>query len=60
MEDDATLGLARGGLGANIRDNDELLSIGLILYDALHACCHSLSDQRHDWHPGTMLKEMRS
>jgi hypothetical protein len=46
------------GLGANIRDDQELLKTALPLYDALYTWCRSLGGERHGWHPQTILKEM--
>jgi hypothetical protein len=48
------------GLGANIRDDQELLKVALVLYDALYTWCRSYSGERHGWHPETILKEMRT
>lgn len=48
------------GLGANIRDDQELLKTALTIYDALYTWCRSLSGERHGWHPQTILKEMRT
>ena len=48
------------GLGANIRDDQELLKIALVVYDALYMWCRSLSGERHGWHPQAILKEMRT
>jgi hypothetical protein len=47
------------GLGANIGDDQELLKVALIMYDALYTWCGTLSGERHGWHPQTILKEMR-
>ena len=47
-------------LGANIRDDQDLLRAGLVIYDALYAWCQSLTGERHGWHPDTVLKEMRT
>jgi hypothetical protein len=46
------------GLGANIRDDQELLKTALPLYDALYTWCRSLGGESHGWHPHTILKEM--
>lgn len=46
------------GLGANIADDQELLEAALPLYDALYTWCRSLGDERHGWHPQTILNEM--
>jgi hypothetical protein len=48
------------GLGANIRDDQELLQVALIMYDALYTWCRTLSGERHGWHPQAILKEMRT
>ena len=47
------------GLGANIRDDQELLKTALPIYDALYTWCRSLSSERHGWHPQAVLREMR-
>ncbi|MGH8132154.1 MAG: chromate resistance protein ChrB domain-containing protein [Steroidobacteraceae bacterium] len=46
------------GLGANITDDQELLKTALPLYDALYTWCRSLGEERHGWHPQTVLREM--
>lgn len=46
------------GLGANIADDQKLLAAALPVYDALYTWCRSLGDERHGWHPKTILKEM--
>jgi len=48
------------GLGANIRDDQELLGAGMVIYDALYAWCQSLTGERHGWYPETVFKEMRT
>jgi hypothetical protein len=48
------------GLGANIRDDQELLKIALVIYDALYTWCRSPGGERHGWHPQAILKEMRT
>jgi len=48
------------GLGANIRDNQELLKIAVVMYDALYTWCRSLSGERHGWYPQSILKEMHT
>jgi hypothetical protein len=48
------------GLGDNIRDDQELLKVALVIYDALYTWCRSLSGERHGWHPQTILKEMHT
>ena len=46
------------GLGANVRDDQELLRIGLIVYDALYTWCRSLSGEHHGWYREVLRKEM--
>lgn len=46
------------GLGANIADDQELLNTALPLYDALYTWCRLLGEERHGWHPQTVLREM--
>jgi hypothetical protein len=46
------------GLGATIHDDQQLLAVGLILYDALYAWCCSLAGEPHGWHPEALLAEM--
>jgi hypothetical protein len=46
------------GLGANIRDDQDLLRAVLPVYDALYTWCRSLSGERHGWHAQTIQKEM--
>ena len=46
------------GLGANIADDQELLTAALPIYDALYTWCRSLGAERHGWHPQAVLKEM--
>lgn len=48
------------GLGANIQDDQELLSVGLVIYDALYRWCSSLRGERHGWNEGEVLQTMRS
>jgi hypothetical protein len=45
------------GLGATIGDDQELLKVGMMLYDALYAWCRSLQSQRHGWYPEILTKE---
>lgn len=47
------------GLGANIRDDQALLSAGLVVYDALYTWCKTLVGERHGWYPEAILKETR-
>ena len=37
------------GLSENIRDDHEMLKIGMILYEALYTWCRSLVEERHGW-----------
>lgn len=46
------------GLAANIPDDQQLLSAGLVLYDALYRWCQSLTGERHGWYPATLEAEM--
>jgi hypothetical protein len=46
------------GLGANIKDDQALLATALPVYDALYTWCRSLGDERHGWHPQTILQDM--
>ena len=46
------------GLGANIRDDQDLLRAALPVYDALYTWCRCLVEERHGWHPQTIQKEM--
>ncbi len=39
------------GLSHNIRDDHEMLRIGMILYDALYSWAKYVSDERHTWNP---------
>jgi hypothetical protein len=48
------------GLGANIAEDQELLRVALIVYDALYTWCRTLSDARHGWNPQAVLKEMHT
>jgi hypothetical protein len=48
------------GLAANIRDDQELLSIGMLIYDALYKWCRSLHGERHGWNPGEVTQMMRT
>jgi hypothetical protein len=46
------------GLAANITDDQELLSAGMVLYDALYRWCGSLTGEHHGWYPDTLRSEM--
>lgn len=39
------------GLGANIRDDQQLLAAGMVVYDALYTWCRTLRSERHGWNP---------
>jgi hypothetical protein len=39
------------GLSHNIRDDHELLAVGMTLYDALYSWAKYVSDERHTWNP---------
>ena len=39
------------GLSRNFADDHEMLSHGMVLYDALYAWCRSCHDETHDWRP---------
>ncbi len=37
------------GLCANIRDDQELLAAGMVVYDGLYTWCRTLRSERHGW-----------
>ena len=39
------------GLSKNIDNDQEMLKIGLIIYDALYSWCETLKTERHGWNP---------
>jgi len=39
------------GLSHNFADDHEMVSQGMVLYDALYAWCRSCRDEAHDWRP---------
>ena len=43
------------GLSANITDDQEMLNIGMIIYEALYTWCCSYTEEKHGWNP-TALK----
>lgn len=43
------------GLSRNFADDHEMLSHGIILYDALYAWCQSCRDETHDWRPAAQI-----
>ena len=46
------------GLAANISDDQELLTAGLVVYDALYRWCRSLTGEHHGWYPDVLKAEM--
>lgn len=42
------------GLSKNIKDDHEMLKIGMTLYDALYSWCQSLQTEVHGWDPTTI------
>ena len=48
------------GLGANFRDDQELLQVALVMYDALYTWSRTLSGERHGWRPQTIRKDMQT
>ena len=41
------------GLSANFPDDHAMLAHGMVVYDALHAWCRSLTQETHGWPPQT-------
>ncbi|PWU19790.1 MAG: chromate resistance protein [Bdellovibrio sp.] len=41
------------GLSANFPDDQKMLEIGMILYEALYTWCKSYTEERHGWNPTT-------
>lgn len=39
------------GLSHNIRDDHEMLAVGMKIYDALYSWAKHVSDERHTWNP---------
>ena len=39
------------GLAENIRDDHELLKMGMVLYEALYSWCRTLAEEKHGWYP---------
>ncbi len=39
------------GLSQNIQNDQEMLKVGMIIYDALYTWCKNLATERHGWHP---------
>jgi hypothetical protein len=39
------------GLSQNYEDDQEMLKIGMIIYDALYTWCISLTGEKHGWYP---------
>jgi hypothetical protein len=48
------------GLGANIADDQELLEVASLVYDALYTWCNSLQAERHGRYPAKVQKGMGS
>jgi hypothetical protein len=48
------------GLAANIPEDQELLSAGRVLYDALYRWCQSLTSEHHGWYPEALKAEMEA
>ena len=48
------------GLAANIPNDQELLSAGRVLYDALYRWCQSLTGEHHGWYPEALQAEMET
>ena len=46
------------GLGANMKNDQELLESALPLYDALYTWCRWLSGERHGWNPDQLRTEV--
>ena len=46
------------GLATNIPDDQELLTAGLVVYDALYRWCRSLTGEHHGWYPDVLKAEM--
>jgi hypothetical protein len=46
------------GLGTNIADDQALLRVGLVVYDALYTWCRTLTEERHGWYPDAIVKEI--
>ena len=46
------------GLATNIPDDQELLTAGLVVYDALYRWCRSLTGEHHGWYPEVLKAEM--
>lgn len=42
------------GLAKNITDDEELLKIGMIIYEALYSWCQTLENEKHGWYPVTI------
>jgi hypothetical protein len=43
------------GLSANIKDDREMLDVGVTIYDALYTWCKHLEHERHSWYPSTIM-----
>jgi len=43
------------GLSHNFQDDHEMLSYGLVIYDALYAWCKYVQAERHTWNPSAYV-----
>lgn len=43
------------GLSANISDDQELLKIGMVIYEALYSWCKAHTDEKHGWNPAATI-----
>lgn len=43
------------GLSANISDDQELLKIGIVIYEALYTWCKARTDEIHGWNPAATI-----
>lgn len=42
------------GLAKNFTEDEELLKIGMIIYEALYSWCQTLENEKHGWYPDTI------
>lgn len=42
------------GLSENFADDQEMLKVGMIIYEGLYTWCKTLTSERHGWNPETM------
>ena len=50
-EQAAGLWAISAGLSYNIKDDQEMLKVGMKIYDALYSWAKNVSDERHTWNP---------